>query len=348
VQINGSARATTFGSSTSVAAVVAASDIAGAGALIVTVATPAPCGGAASGLCVSNALNVTVVGPALSVSPTMGPPGSTLTVTLTNWGGGGMDWIALAPTGAGNTTYVIPYAYASTLPGSGGTRTWTTTMPATLGTYEARLFLNNGFTRGATGNTFTVANISPTPLVTAISPPTVVAGSAAFTMHVTGSNFVTGATATVGGTPRPVSLISGTQLDISIPAGDVASVGSVPINVFNPATCATSGCVSNTTQLVVAAPPAAPILSSITPATASEGLSGVTLTATGQNFMPNSIVQVNGSARATTFGTGSSLTAAILAGDLANSGTLSITVATPAPCVGAAGRLSRSPCSGRA
>src|SRR5262249_25251259 len=161
---------------------------------------------------------------------------------------------------AGNTTYLVPYAYASALPGSGGTRTWTTTMPATVGTYEARLFLNNGFTRGATGNTFTVANISPTPLVTAISPPTVVAGSAAFTMHVTGSNFVPGATATVGGTQRPVSLISSTQLDISIPASDVASVGSVAINVFNPPTCLSSGCVSNTTPLIVTPPPPPPSL----------------------------------------------------------------------------------------
>jgi hypothetical protein len=41
--------------------------------------------------------------------------------------------------------------------GSGvSTRTWTVTMPSTPGTYEFRLFLNNGYTRGATSPPVTV------------------------------------------------------------------------------------------------------------------------------------------------------------------------------------------------
>jgi hypothetical protein len=230
---------------------------------------------------------------------------------------------------------MMPYVYVNTLPGTGGTRTWTTTMPATLGTYEVRLFLNNGYTRAATGNIVTVANISPTPALTALSPPSVVAGSAGFTMRVTGTGFVTGVTATVGGAARGVSFVSGTQLDISVPAGDVAVVGSVPIVVANPTPCVTTGCASNSTPLAVVSPPAAPILSSVTPSTVAQGLSNVSLTATGQNFVPTSIVQVNGSARPTTFGSGASVTATILAGDIASAGTVTIRVATPAPCVGA-------------
>ncbi len=335
VQVNGSARATTFGTSTSLTATIQAGDIASAGTLAVTVATPAPCVGAVAGFCVSAAQSVTVIGPALSASPTTGPPGSTLTVTLTNWSSAGADWLALAPTGAGNTSYLPSYVYVSSLPGAGGTRTWTTTMPTTLGTYEARLFLNNGYTRAATSNSITVANINPTPAITALSPSSVVAGGGSFTLRVTGTGFVTGATATVGGAARALSFVSGTQLDVSVQAGDVAGVGSVPVQVTNPTSCVSTGCVSNSMTLAVTTPPAAPILDTITPTTAAAGGSSFTLTATGQNFMPSSIVQVNGTARATTFGTSTSLTAAILAGDVASTGNLVITVATPAPCVGA-------------
>src|SRR5262249_12754204 len=160
---------------------------------------------------------------------------------------------------SGNTTYLPSYVYVATLPGSGGTRTWTTTMPATLGTYEARLFLNNGFTRAATSNSFTVANISPTPLITAISPSSVVAGRPGFTLHVTGSSFVAGSTATVGGTPRAVSVISGTQIDIAVQAADVAGVGAASILITAPSPCVTSGCFSNVTPLPVTPPPAAPV-----------------------------------------------------------------------------------------
>jgi hypothetical protein len=75
-----------------------------------------------------------------------------VTVTLSGGLGGASDWIALAPTSAPNTTYGA-YVYI----GSGvTTRTWTVAAPSTPGTYEFRLFLNNGYTRAATSATVTV------------------------------------------------------------------------------------------------------------------------------------------------------------------------------------------------
>jgi hypothetical protein len=75
-----------------------------------------------------------------------------VTVTLTNGLGGAGDWIALAQASATNGSY-ITYTYV----GAGvATRTWTVTMPSTPGTYEFRLFLNNGFTRAATSPPVTV------------------------------------------------------------------------------------------------------------------------------------------------------------------------------------------------
>src|SRR5262249_38021433 len=184
-------------------------------------------------------------------------------------------------------------------------------------------------------NTITVANVSPTPGLTTLSPDSVAAGSAAFTLRVTGTGFVSGTTATVGGAARATSFVSGTQLDVSVQAADVAALGAVTIQLTAPPPCVPTGCLSNTLDLAVTAPPSAPVLSSITPTSTGAGGPIFTLTANGQNFVPTSVVRVNGSARTTSFGGSTSLTATIPASDIASASTPAITVATPAPCVGA-------------
>jgi hypothetical protein len=84
--------------------------------------------------------------PVLSVSTTSAARGASVTATLSGGYGGQTDWLALASTSAANTSY-IQWVYV----GLGvTTRTWTVTMPTTPGTYEFRLFLNNGYSRAAT------------------------------------------------------------------------------------------------------------------------------------------------------------------------------------------------------
>lgn len=90
----------------------------------------------------------------ITVSSTTVAPGANVTATLTNAPGGQFDWLALAPTSASNSTYTT-FTYV----GAGAsTRTWTVKMPMTPGTYEFRLFLNNGYTRAATSPTVTVSS----------------------------------------------------------------------------------------------------------------------------------------------------------------------------------------------
>jgi hypothetical protein len=90
--------------------------------------------------------------PSLTVSTTTAAPGAPVSVTLTNGYGGPTDWLALAQVGAPPTSY-IQYSYVG---GTVTTRTWTFTMPSTPGTYEFRLFLNNGYTIAATSPPITV------------------------------------------------------------------------------------------------------------------------------------------------------------------------------------------------
>ncbi len=321
VQVNGNARPTTFVSATQLSAAIPASDIATAGALSVTVFTPAPGGGT------STPATLTVTGPALTVSAPTVALGASVTVTLTNGLGGASDWLALAAVGAPATSY-LQWTYV----GAGvTTRTWTVTMPATLGQYEFRLFLNNGFTLAATSPAVSVANISPTPTITALSPSQVAAGSAAFTLTVTGTGYVTGATVQVGGSSRATTFVSATQLIATVLAADVAAQGSVAVQVVNPSACTGGNCASNGATLSVIPPPPAPTLTSISPASMTSGGPAFTLTATGTGFVGSSVVQVNGNARPTTFVSATQLSAAIPASDIATAGALSVTVFTPAP-----------------
>jgi hypothetical protein len=92
----------------------------------------------------------------IAVSATSVAPGADVTATLTNAPGGQYDWLALAPTSAANTSYTT-FIYV----GAGvTTKTWTVKMPTTPGTYEFRLFANNGYTRLATSPTVTVTSSS--------------------------------------------------------------------------------------------------------------------------------------------------------------------------------------------
>ncbi len=150
VLVNGSPRATTVGSATALTATIPAGDIASGGTPTITVMTPAPGGGT------SNGATLTVVGPTLTVSATTVLPNTAISVTLTNGTGNPTDWLGLAETGAPDTSY-LQFVYV----GAGTTRTWNFTVPATLGTYEVRLFANNGYTRLATSPAITVIGLSP-------------------------------------------------------------------------------------------------------------------------------------------------------------------------------------------
>jgi len=69
----------------------------------------------------------------------------------------------------------------------------------------------------------------------------------------------------------------------------------------------------------------------LSPASVAPGGSQFTLTVTGTGFVSNSIVGWNGSQRATTFVNSSTLTATILASDIAQRGTARVTVFNPPP-----------------
>ncbi|HMZ22283.1 MAG TPA: BACON domain-containing carbohydrate-binding protein, partial [Blastocatellia bacterium] len=85
-----------------------------------------------------------------------------------------------------------------------------------------------------------------------------------------------------------------------------------------------------TASLTVApADPNAPFISALSPATATAGGAGFTLTVNGANFVSGAQVRWNGGARQTAFGSATLLTAQIPASDIATAGTAQVTVVNP-------------------
>ncbi len=75
----------------------------------------------------------------------------------------------------------------------------------------------------------------------------------------------------------------------------------------------------------------APVLTGISPASASAGTGQLTITLTGSNFVSSSVAQWNGTALSTTYTSSTQLSAIIPANNLSTTGTASVTVFTAAP-----------------
>jgi len=242
VRWNGNDRTTTFVDSTHLQAQILASDIATGGTPQVTVFTPTPGGGT------SGAKTFTVNNPVptlTSLAPSSAVVGSgafTLTVTGTNF----------------NTSSVVRWA------GSNRTTTFgsstqllaqiTAADIATAGT--ASVTVLNPVPGGGTSSpqTFTITAPNPSPTLSSLSPTTAVAGGAAFTLTVTGSNFIGSSVVRWNGADRMTTFGSAIQLQAAISASDIATQSTASVTVFNPAP---GGGTSNTGAFTISGAPVA-------------------------------------------------------------------------------------------
>ena len=187
---------------------------------------------------------------------------------------------------------------------------------------------------GGGTTTFLVFTINPTsspiPQISSLTPSGSFVSSAGFPVTISGTNFVSLATVTVNGNPRPASFSNSTTLTVNLSTSDVAQAGTLEIAVINPQP---NGGSSNSVAFLVKNE--TPGLSSLSPTGVVAGGANTTLSVTGTAFVPTSTVTVNGAPRATTYVSATSLTATLTAGDLASAGVDSIAVVNPAPGGGA-------------
>jgi cell wall-associated NlpC family hydrolase len=90
-----------------------------------------------------------------------------------------------------------------------------------------------------------------------------------------------------------------------------------------------SGCGGYSSPQQSAQPAVVPVLAAIVPNSATAGASAFTLTVNGSSFNNNAVVNWNGTPRATTHVTAQQVTAAIAAADVANAGTVTVSVTNP-------------------
>ena len=76
---------------------------------------------------------------------------------------------------------------------------------------------------------------SSSPTITTISPNSTVAGGAAFTLTINGTNFVAASMVNFGGLAPATTFVNSTQLTAAIPAASLASTGTPAVTVTNPA-----------------------------------------------------------------------------------------------------------------
>ncbi len=186
---------------------------------------------------------------------------------------------------------------------------------------------------GCGGSGSQPASVNPT--ISMISPDTAAAGGAAFTLTMTGTNFVAASMVDFGGSAAATTFVSSTQLTAAIPATSITSAGVLSVKVINPA--ADGGTSNASSFTITSAVNAVPTINSIYPSCSPAGELFVDavnnqLTVGGQNFVATSVVQWNGSSRPTTLdpnSDGEILTAQISASDIAAAGTATVTVFNP-------------------
>jgi len=166
-----------------------------------------------------------------------------------------------------------------------------------------------------------------TPVIGLVNPSSVVVGGPAFSLMISGRNFLSTSIVEWNGSPRPTSLNPSEMLTAQITAADIASVGTASIAVLNPLPGGRSKAVSFAISPV---PNPVPVLSDLMPRSAPFG-TAFSLIVSGSNFIPSSVLEWNGSAIPTTYVSSTQLIAQIGATQVATTGTPQLAVLTPPP-----------------
>ncbi len=178
---------------------------------------------------------------------------------------------------------------------------------------------------------------NPVPTITTISPDNAMAGGAAFTLTINGTNFVAASIVSFGGTVATTTFISSGQLTAAIPAAAIASAGTAIVTVTNPAP---GGGTSNPVNFTITSGTTnpTPTIASLIQSCAPVDGGAFNLLVNGSGLVSSSIVQWNGSDLPTTFiGPFNGLlliSAQVPASDLAVTGSpvlAAITVFNPSP-----------------
>lgn len=255
----------------------------------------------------SNAASVTIAPVLFSVSPASAVAGSpAVTITLS-----GAGFTANTAVAGFATTYVSATTLTAVIPADS---------MKTAGTIPLQVVDSSGGGRSLS-QTFSVGNL-PAPALSGLSPASVAAGAAAFTLTLTGSNFLAGSVALWNGTALTTTVTSSTQLTATVPASLVQQPAAISITVSN------AGVTSAALTLSVRGTPA---ISSASPGTIDAGGPSFLLNVTGTGFAPGTVVNWQGvGPLGTTYISTTQLQATVTADLRTLAGGFKLTVSDPA------------------
>ncbi len=303
MQWNGTALSTTFVSATQLTAAVPASLIATVGSASITAVNTGASPSAATAFAINAAATLAIT----SLSPDSALAGGAAFTLTVN----GTGFVSTATVQWNGTALATTFVSATQL---------TATVPASLivsaGSPSIAILNSEGSSSPPT--TFAVS----APTITSLSPTTAPAGSAALTLTVNGTGFLSAATVQWNGSALATTFVSATQLMATVPASLLASAGNATVTVANSAGTPSNGVTFTITSS------SSPVLTGLSPNEATAGEPAFVLAVNGSGFVGSSTVQWNGSPLSTTFVDPRRLTAAVPANLIASPGSASITVVT--------------------
>lgn len=157
-----------------------------------------------------------------------------------------------------------------------------------------------------------------------LTPAATIVGSAAFTLSVTGDNFLPGALVLWQGQPLSTTYVNTITVQAQVAAALLAAPQSVNIQVRNP-----QNPDSLPAPFVVEVP--TPAVATLSPTTVQAGASKFTLTVTGSNFVNGAQALWNSAALSTTLVSNTELRAEVPAALVQSVSDVSVAVANPLP-----------------
>jgi hypothetical protein len=104
---------------------------------------------------------------------------------------------------------------------------------STAGTYA--VVVSNPAPGASTSNSVNFAVNNAAPSITSLSPASATAGAAAQTLTINGKNFLSTSTVTYHGVGHTPTIVSSTQLKITLSTSDQSTAGPYAVVVTNPA-----------------------------------------------------------------------------------------------------------------
>jgi large repetitive protein len=201
----------------------------------------------------------------------------------------------------------------------------------TVNTYPFTIKATNSAGTATQAFTLTVAKVNSS--FSNLSSPTMTLGTASVTLSGKVSAYASSGgtvTATVNGVTSAPASLTGSANNFSITFNtQTLGVGTYQVTYTYSGDANAKGATDSSTTLTVNNP--VPTTTSISPSSTSSGAASFVLTVDGTNFVSTSVVQFNGSALTTTFGSDTQVTATVPAAALTTAGQFVVTVVNPAP-----------------